>query len=445
MRKARLSKRIADGAKPEKAEYTIGDSELAGFGLRVRPTGHKSWTVAYRAPPGGRSAPKRRIVLGPDNAVTADEARSRAKHILASVRMGNDPAKARDDARAMPTVGEFAETFIVDVCTPPHSVLKASTAKLYTDNLRRLAVPILGKLKVDAATRGDVARMHRKIGAKHPTSANNVLVTIAALYKHAATEGLVAEGLNPARGVERYKTKAKERFLTTAELGRLGEAIRVAETVGLPWALNDLKDASKAKHRPKRLENTIVVVPRDVTAALRMLIFTGCRKMEILGLKWREIDFQRGILSLQETKTGRRTVVLNAPALALLNEQDRSSDYVFPGADIADHRQDITGFWYRIRQHAGLDGADGSDAVRLHDLRHSFASLGVSGGMGLPIIGKLLGHTQSSTTSRYAHLDADPVRRASERIGAEIAAAMAAPTAAADDSPVVRFPKGGRS
>ncbi|MDT2022808.1 tyrosine-type recombinase/integrase [Methylocella sp. CPCC 101449] len=424
MPKARLSKRVADSAQTAATEYIITDTELPGFGLRVRPSGHKSWIVAYRAPPGGRTAPKRKMVLGVDTAITADEARRRAKQILASVRLGSDPAKARDEARAMPTFGEFAEQFITDVCAPPHSLLKPSTARLYTDNLRRLAIPQLGKLKIDAITRGDVSRMHRKIGASHPTSANNVLVTIAAMYKQAVVEGLVPEGTNPARGVERYKTKAKERFLTTVELARLGEAIRTAETAGLPWALNDLKDPTKAKHRPKQFENTIVVVPRDVTAALRLLIFTGCRKMEILGLRWSEVDFERGILLLAETKTGRRTVVLNAPALAILSEQDRSSEYVFPGEDVTDHRQDITGYWYRIRQHAGLNGADGSEPVRLHDLRHSFASFGVSGGMGLPIVGKLLGHSQAATTSRYAHLDADPVRRASERIGARIAAAM---------------------
>jgi integrase len=153
-------------------------------------------------------------------------------------------------------------------------------------------------------------------------------------------------------------------------------------------------------------------------AALRLLLFTGCRLREILHLKWEQVDIERGLLFLPDSKTGRKTVVLNAPALALLADLDRIGPYVLPGDDPEKPRADLKRPWEAVSKRAGLDG------VRLHDLRHTYASFGAGGGLGLPIIGKLLGHTQASTTQRYAHLDNDPLRRATEQIGARIAAAI---------------------
>lgn len=417
----RLTKRSADAAPPRSKIYVLYDIDLAGFGLRVMPSGHKTWIVEYRPTSGGRRASGRRMAIGSWQTLTAEEARRRAKDILAQVRLGGDPAGERQSNREMPTVSEFAERFIAEACVAPR--LRPRTIGLYIDNLRRLAYPLIGKLKLDAVTDAEIARMHRKIGTTRPTSANNLIVTVASLFNFAIAEGLLPKGSNPARSVKKFKSKSKERYLSTDEFARLGDAIREAETVGLHWNLNNVADPSRAKHRPKE-ENRIVILPPDVAAALRLLIFTGCRKTEILGLRWSEVDFERGLLHLAETKTGRRSVVLNAPALSILRALDQVGRFVFPGSDPEDPRKDVTGYWYRVRARAGLDGSDGADAVRLHDLRHSFASFGVSGGMGLPIIGKLLGHTQSSTTARYAHLDADPVRKASERIGAEIARAL---------------------
>ncbi len=438
----RLSKRTADAAPSKTRPYVLRDSDLPGFGLRVMPSGYKTWVVEYRPADGGRRASTRRLSLGSDAALTADEARRKAKDVLATVRFGGDPARDRQASRAMPSFAEFAKRFIHEFCQPPN--ITQHTARLYSGNVRRLAIPAFGNLKLDAISKADIVRFHRRIGATHATQANNLLVTIASVFKYAVADGLLSEGTNPARGVERFKTKAKERFLTTEELGRLGEAIREAETRGLPWALNDLADSTKAKHRGKP-ENSIVVVPHDVAAALRLLIFTGCRKGEVLGLRWAEVDFQRGLLNLAEAKTGPRSVVLNAPALILLEALPRVGLFVFPGAVANEPRRDITNYWYRIRHRARLDGVDGRDPVRLHDLRHSFASFGVGGGMGLPIVGKLLGHTQARTTARYAHLDTDPVRRASNRIGTEIAVAMGEPALSGAAVVRLRASSGGRS
>jgi integrase len=149
-----------------------------------------------------------------------------------------------------------------------------------------------------------------------------------------------------------------------------------------------------------------------------LLLFTGARFREILDLRWECVDFERGLLFLPDSKTGKKAVILNAPALAVLSALPRIGPYVISGGNSDKPRSDLNKPWKAVSERAGLKG------VRLHDLRHSHASVGAGAGIGLPIIGKLLGHTQASTTARYAHLDNDPLRRASERIGREIARAM---------------------
>jgi integrase len=252
-----------------------------------------------------------------------------------------------------------------------------------------------------------------------------MLVTLSSMYRYAGEVGVVTKGFNPARNaVTRYKTEKKERFLTIEEIGRLADTLCDVEQHGLNWKLTPDLVASRAKHRAKAERQQIEVSP-FVIAAIRLLLFTGCRRSEILNLKWSEVDFERGMLNLTDSKTGRKSVILNAPALAILSELSRLGPYVIAGPDPDAPRPDITKQWYRIRELAGLDGGDGKPPFRLHDFRHSFASVGVGSGMGLPIIGKLLGHSQAATTHRYAHLDADPLRRAVDTIGNTIAAAMA--------------------
>ena len=153
-------------------------------------------------------------------------------------------------------------------------------------------------------------------------------------------------------------------------------------------------------------------------AALRLLIFTGARLREILHLRWEHVDFERGLLLLPTSKTGKKTIVLNAPALAILNGLPRTSGFVIAGTSVDSPRSDLKKPWKAVAARAGLTG------VRIHDLRHTHASVGAGAGLGLPIIGKLLGHTQSATTQRYAHLDNDPLKKASEHIGSRLAAAM---------------------
>lgn len=177
-------------------------------------------------------------------------------------------------------------------------------------------------------------------------------------------------------------------------------------------------DESKpnAKHIPKAKRSNKLAP--SAAAALRLLLFTGCRLREILHLRWEHVDLERGCLFLPDSKSGRKTIVLNAPALEVLNALERLGPYVVPGDDPAEPRHDLKRPWDAVTKRANLTG------VRLHDLRHTYASFGAGGGLGLPIIGRLLGHANATTTARYAHLDNDPLRRASESIARQIAAAL---------------------
>jgi integrase len=419
---ARLSKRTISSLAPAAQPYIAYDEDLPGFGLRIMPSGTKTWIVEYRPGPGGRKVYVRRMKIEIASRITPDEARTRAKEILARVRLGEDPAGAKKAARQIPTVAEFAEQFLKEATSPPH--LKPMTKRLYTDNLRRLVVPAIGSLKLDAVKSADVARLYRRIAGATPTTANNVLVTLSSLYRYAGEIGVIAKGVNPARNaVARRKTEKKERFLAADEMRRLADAINEVEENGLGWALNPDVDSARSKHRA-RPENQKIDVSPFVIAALRLLLFTGCRRGEILNLKWSEVDLEHGVLNLSDSKTGRKQVILNGPALEILSKLVRVGPFVIASPISDGPRPDITRQWYRIRALAGLDGRDGKPAFRLHDFRHSFASIGVAGGMGLPIVGKLLGHTQAATTQRYAHLDHDPLRRAVDAIGATISAAI---------------------
>jgi integrase len=215
-----------------------------------------------------------------------------------------------------------------------------------------------------------------------------------------------------------FREIRRQRPLSSDELQRLGDTLRKAETQGLPWNVDESKYSAKHLAKPEKRH---VVFSPYVIAAVRLLLFTGCRLREILHLRWSEVDIERGMLWLSDSKTGPRAVVLNAPALDVLNGLERIGTYVIAGDNFNKPRSDLKRPWDRIKAHAQLQG------VRLHDLRHSFGSIGAGRGLGLPIIGKLLGHASPVTTARYVHLDNDPLRRASERIGSVIVAGLGDP------------------
>ncbi|WPP06485.1 site-specific integrase [Methylocella tundrae] len=262
--------------------------------------------------------------------------------------------------------------------------------------------------------------MHAKMRAT-PFAANRCLAVISKLFNWANARGLVPEGSNPATRIERFPEHRRERFLSSLELGRLGDALREGETIGIAFDIDMTKPS--AKHAPKP-ENRRRVIDPFAIAAIRLLILTGARLREILDLEWRHVDFERGMLHLADSKTGKKSIYLPPAALPILESLPRveGNSFVICGSKAGASRSDLKKPWVAITAAAGLQG------LRIHDLRHSFASVGAGASLGLPIIGKLLGHTQAATTHRYAHLDCDPLRRAVDTIGATIAAAMNGPS-----------------
>ena len=412
MRDRRITKRLVDSLKPAVGDYFVWDDTLSGFGLRVQPTGAKSYVVKYRAG-SGRGAPTRRITLGRVGNLTPDEARTLARRTLGAVAHGNDPAALKAAERRASTLRELAEIFLAEHVEAKR---KRTTAAHYRSLLENVVLPELGSRKAEQITPSDLAKLHAKMRDR-PYQANRMLEVVGSLYSFAGKRKLLPLGFNPARGIEQYPERGRERFLTANELSRLGDAIREAETQGLPYEIDKTKPTSK--HAPKEARRRTKIGPH-AAAAVRLLILTGARLREILHLKWEHVDLERGLLLLPDSKTGKKAIVLNAPALDILANLPRFGTYVIAGqaagTDEDKPRADLNRPWRAIVKRAGLNG------LRLHDLRHTHASVGA--GLGLPIIGRLLGHTQPSTTARYAHLDNDPLRRASEHIGSEIAAAM---------------------
>jgi len=412
--RGQITKRSVDALKPAVTEYFLWDKKLPGFGVRVQTTGARSYVVKYRAG-SGRSTPTRRVTLGALGKLTPDEARKLAKATLGSVAHGADPAAVKAAERRGATLKELAELFLAEHAEAKR---KASTAAHYRDVLERLVLPELGSRKAEKVTVADIARLHARQRA-HPYQANRMLAVVGSLYSFAGKRRIIPFGLNPTGGIEKYPERGRERFLSSKELTRLGEAIREAETIGLPYTIDERKP--KAKHAPKEKNRKTKIGPH-AAAAIRLLILTGARLREILHLKWEDVDFERGMLLLPDSKTGKKAIVLNAPALYVLANLPRIGAYVIAGQNAGtEHersRADLKRPWQAIATRAKLDG------VRIHDLRHTHASVGAGAGLGLPIIGKLLGHANATTTARYAHLDADPLRRASERIGLQLSKAM---------------------
>ncbi|WP_436642696.1 tyrosine-type recombinase/integrase [Microbaculum sp. FT89] len=412
---ARLTKRVVDGLQPDDKPYITYDVDLKGFGVRILPSGVKSWVVEYR-PGVGRGVAKKRMTIGSVATLTADEARNAARDILASVRLGSDPLGERAKARDAATVSDLIDQFLSDHVEPKR---KPKTAELYRHVLNAYVRPVVGKRKAVDVTKANIAKLHHDLRDR-PYLANRTIAVVGSMYSWAGKRGLIPDNYNPANKVEKFKEDRRERFLSVEELERLGAAIREAESVGIEWTVDESKPTAKHASKPG---NRRVVISPHVAAAFRLLLFTGARLREILHLRWEWVDMERGLLLLPDSKSGRKAIVLSAPAVQILSELPRVGDYVIAGDRADKPRSDLKRPWAAIQRRAGLDG------VRLHDLRHTYASVGAGSGLGLPVIGKLLGHTQVSTTQRYAHLDNDPLKRATDTIGATIATALGDGTA----------------
>jgi integrase len=384
---------------------------VRGFGVVAFRNGGKCYVAQYRKD--GRS---RRTRIGEHGRLTPEQARSEARKVLGAVEGGSDPIAQRKAARDVRTFKAVAEDFLaLHVATKR----KGRTGHEYERILKACVLPAIGSKRIVDVRRTDVARMHANLSVV-PYQANRALALVSAIWNWAARREEVAFVDNPAKAIERYAEVGRERYLTSEELGRLGDVLREGEAIGLPYSVDETKP--KARHAPRADLRRVKLDP-FATAAIRLLILTGARLREILDAQWSQLDLERGVLFLADSKTGKKPLYLSAAAQAVIAGLPRvkGNPYIIAGALEGAPRADLNKPWRAVKRAANLEG------VRIHDLRHSFASFGAGASLGLPIIGKLLGHSQAATTHRYAHLDADPLRRAAETIGNTIAAAMAGP------------------
>jgi len=377
----KITKRMVDQLKADGADTFHWDADLPGFGVRVRGSGRKYYVVQYRAD--GRV---RRITLGRHGAVPTETARRRAMAAISEAKGGGDPAAARDERRKAVTMKQLGKRFLEEY-VPNHC--KPSTAYEYGRSVKFFIDPRIGRRKVRDIKRSDIAELHHEL-RETPYQANRTLGVLSKMFSQAEVWGLRRDGSNPCLHVKRYKEEKRERFLNAEEFSRLGQVLDEI-----------LRDGSET---------------RSAVVAFRLLMLTGCRLSEIQKLRWEHVDLEAGELHLPDTKTGGRAVPLAPSAVRLLETLPRDEDnlWVIAGKKPDSHLTDLQHPWRRIRARANLED------VRIHDLRHSFASRALALGEGLAMIGKLLGHTQVQTTARYAHLARDTVKASAARIGDSI-------------------------
>ena len=372
----RITKRSVDAIKAGGTDTVYWDGELTGFGLRVRRSGRKSYVVQTRI--AGKLC---WFTIGPHGPLNPDQARARALEILACAKRGIDPRDADARREAEPSMADLGRRFLEEY-VPVHC--KPSTREEYRRSVRLFVDPVIGELRVPEVQRKDIAALHHGLRDK-PYQANRTLGVLSKMFSLAEVWGWRPDGTNPCRHVKRYKEHKRERFLSPEETERLGQVLRDVEEE-MPSAV----------------------------AAFRLLLLTGCRMSEIRDLRWEYV--KDDCIELPDAKTGGRVVPLGPEARAVLSAIPRDEDnpWVIAGRLPGSHLTDLQRPWRRIRKQAGLEG------VRIHDLRHSFASRALALGESLTMIGKLLGHTQVQTTARYAHLARDSIQTAAARITGSI-------------------------
>ena len=374
----RLTKRIVDRLTADGKDTIFWDRDLAGFGVRVHTTGRKLYIVQSRGPAG-----LKRVTLGRVGTETVDARRREAAEIIDRIKRGEDPKPA-----APPTVADLAARWLK---THVEARCRPNTAHGYRLALRNHILPALGDRKLQQVSPEDIAALHHQL-RDMPYAANNAIWVLSRMFKLAESWEMVPPGRNPCRHVSYFREKARERFLTPEEFRRLGAALRTFETEG-------------------------AMMPSAI-AAVRLLMLTGCRCGEVLSLKWDDVDRTTRVLRLRDAKTGPRMVPLTGPVLKVLDgiEREEGVPWVLRGARPGTRLASLSHHWQRIRTETGLGD------VRIHDLRHSYASRALALGESLSVIGRLLGHTRVGTTAKYAHLVRDAEKAAAARTGDSIGA-----------------------
>ncbi|MDR1083640.1 MAG: site-specific integrase [Deltaproteobacteria bacterium] len=395
--KVRLTKNLIDRIQPAAKRQIILDSEVSGLALYVTGQflndkgevkgGHKSFYFNYNL---GRGV-KRQLHLGPYPELTVQKARLKVQELKVDIACGRDPASRKTEmSKDFLTVDYCLDKFFreyVDV------YLKKFTAKAYYSFRKTYISPTLGHRDVISISFQDLSQLHKDLKDK-PTSANRVLALCSKFLNWCEKEGFRARGSASTKGIERYQEKPILKFLSVDQLNEIWDTIIRLEK-----------------------DNNINLLP---ATALKILMLTGARKNEILGLKWSEIEFDKGRAVLQDSKTGFKVLYLPEQVLDLLNTLPRESEFAFPSRSVSGHLFDLQWQWRQVLKEAKLEGR-----WRIHDLRHGFASAAVNNGGSLPFIGFLLGHKRARTTERYAHVAEHPAQALLNQVAKSIIPALA--------------------
>jgi integrase len=366
------------------AGQIIWDSEVKGFGVRQKgasPIYFLKTRVAGR---------QRWMSIGRHGSPwTPETARKEALRLLVDAQSGKDTRRARGVERGVVTLKDVSDRFLAE-----HGPkLKPRTQALYADTLRRLVEPRLGRRRFDEIDRSAIAKLHLELKVT-PRQANSMLTIVSSLYGWTMQEAIIAKGENPVLTIRRFPENKRERYLTAEELERVGAELAEAERTG---------------------RCSIYAI-----AAIKLLMLTGARLSEILTLEWNWVLLDRGVLLLPDSKTGFKTVLLDEHARDVLRELPREehNPFVIVGHKRGTHLKNLHATWTGIKKRAHVNN------VRIHDLRHSFASFAAEAGANLPMIGKLLGHSSPSTTARYTHIADAAARKLNQDVGTVIGSAL---------------------
>ena len=384
----KFTKKSLDAIKPTGKRQVFFDNDLPGLAIRVSEIGRISFYYSYRTGK-GRTAVKKWVHIGAYPNWTPENARQKVKELAAQVTMGVDPADEAKEVKAGLTVADVIKVFRAQHID---AKLKPSTQRLYGGIIGTHIVPRLGKIMVKNVTHKDVARLHHEL-RDAPYMANRVTAVLSKFFNWCEKNGYRDRNSNPAEDLEKYKEQKRMDFLKIEDIEAIGQSLSALEALGQ-------------------------VSPMPA-AAIRLLLLTGARLDEILSLKWAYLDLDSNLANLPDSKTGFKVLHLPLPAVEILRALPKfDNEYVFPSGSQSGHLSSIRKPWATVCAHAGLSG------WRIHDMRHAFASAAVNSGASLPMIGALLGHKNTSTTARYAHVAINPAHKIAEDTGAEIYEAL---------------------
>ena len=376
----KITKRFVEAITPpfsKKEQYW--DSELKGFGVLVLPSGRKTYFVQYR----NLNRVKKNLKIGVHGQINTEEARVLAKKYLGEIAHGGDPATKRKENRDLPLIKDLAQDYLERHATRKRQRSIEEDKKL----LNKIILPTLGKQRVKNISRRTIESLHLQL-RKTPYQANRVLALLSKMLSLAVAWEWTAD--NPVKGIERYQEEKRDRWLNKEEMSQF-------------WSTLELYPNHPA------------------TFALKLLLLTGARKSEVLQAAWEHFDLDKGVWTKPShlTKQNKKEhLPLSEQALSVLEALKKlaknNSSYLFPDQTGEKPIRDIKSFWEKIIRESKLKD------IRIHDLRHTHASHLVSSGLSLSIVGKLLGHTQASTTQRYAHLADEPLRQAAALFGSQV-------------------------